>query len=64
MAPSVRLVIPVTGLFLLLRAQIVRIVLGQGAFSWDDTIRTADTKLVIQRRAVAQVFTPGGTSAS
>jgi preprotein translocase subunit YajC len=28
------------------------------------TIRTGDTKIVIQRRAVAQVFTPGGSSAA
>lgn len=28
------------------------------------TVRTGDTKVVIQRRAVAQVFTPGGSSAA
>jgi preprotein translocase subunit YajC len=28
------------------------------------TIRTGDTKVVIQRRAVAQVFTPGGATAA
>ena len=34
--------IPATALFILLRAQIVRIVLGDGLFNWTDTIRTAD----------------------
>ena len=28
------------------------------------TIRTGDTKIVIQRRAVTQLFTPGGTTAA
>jgi len=35
--------IPLTIIFLMLRAQIVRVVLGSGAFDWDATIRTADT---------------------
>jgi putative peptidoglycan lipid II flippase len=35
------LILPMTALFLLLRAQIVRAILGQGKFDWDDTIRTA-----------------------
>jgi len=34
--------IPATALFILLRAQIVRITLGDGNFDWNDTIRTAD----------------------
>jgi putative peptidoglycan lipid II flippase len=34
--------IPATALFILLRAQIVRITLGDGQFDWNDTIRTAD----------------------
>jgi putative peptidoglycan lipid II flippase len=37
------LIIPTTILFLLLRAQIVRVVLGSGQFDWIATIRTADT---------------------
>ena len=37
------LVIPATILFLLLRAQIVRVVLGGGGFGWDETILVADT---------------------
>ncbi len=33
-------ILPASALFLLLRAQIVRLILGQGAFNWDDTILT------------------------
>lgn len=33
-------VVPMSVLFIVLRAQIVRIVLGAGQFGWDDTIRT------------------------
>lgn len=36
------LIIPSTVIFILLRAQIVRIVLGAGEFDWGATIRTAD----------------------
>lgn len=36
------LIIPMSAVFLLLRAQIVRLALGAGTFDWDDTIRTAD----------------------
>lgn len=36
-------VIPATILFLLLRAQIVRVVLGGGVFGWNETILVADT---------------------
>lgn len=34
-------ILPTMTLFILLRAQIVRLILGQGKFDWDDTIRTA-----------------------
>ncbi len=34
-------VIPLSVLFLVLRAQLVRVILGSGAFNWYDTIRTA-----------------------
>lgn len=34
-------VLPLAVLFLVLRAQIVRVVLGSGSFDWSDTIRTA-----------------------
>ena len=36
-------IIPLSIIFLMLRAQIVRVALGSGAFGWDATIRTADT---------------------
>lgn len=36
-------IIPLTIIFLLLRAQIVRVILGSGQFDWNDTILTADT---------------------
>lgn len=36
------LIIPATAIFILLRAQIVRLALGDGRFNWSDTIRTAD----------------------
>ena len=36
-------IIPLSVIFLMLRAQIVRVALGSGAFGWDATIRTADT---------------------
>ncbi|MFH1433730.1 MAG: murein biosynthesis integral membrane protein MurJ [Candidatus Uhrbacteria bacterium] len=35
-------IVPASLLFLILRAQIVRVVLGAGNFSWEDTILTAD----------------------
>jgi putative peptidoglycan lipid II flippase len=34
--------VPVSILLLLLRAQVVRLILGSGHFDWDDTTRTAD----------------------
>jgi preprotein translocase subunit YajC len=39
---------------------------GKANKGMDDlvTIRTGDTKIVIQRRAVSQVFTPGSTTAA
>ena len=39
---------------------------GKAGKGMDDlvTVRTGDVKIVVQRRAVAQVFTPGGASAS
>ncbi len=39
---------------------------GKASKGMDDlvTVRTGDVKIVIQRRAVSQVFTPGGASAA
>lgn len=36
-------IIPAAVVFLLLRAQIVRVVVGAGKFGWEETIQTADT---------------------
>lgn len=36
-------ILPLTVLFILLRAQIVRVLLGSGEFNWEDTIMTATT---------------------
>ncbi|MEK7211882.1 MAG: murein biosynthesis integral membrane protein MurJ [Patescibacteria group bacterium] len=36
------LMIPASILFLMLRAQIVRVILGSGRFNWENTIQTAD----------------------
>ncbi len=48
------LIIPCTIVFLLLRAQIVRVVVGAGKFSWADTIITADTLALITFSFFAQ----------
>ncbi len=51
------LIIPATILFLLLRAQIVRIVLGGGVFGWDETILIADTLAFFSLSFFAQSIT-------
>jgi putative peptidoglycan lipid II flippase len=51
-------VLPASVALLILRAQIVRLLLGDGAFDWNDTIRTADTLGVFALSAVAQAVTP------
>lgn len=50
--------IPLMVLFLMLRAQIVRVVLGTGAFDWDATIRTADTLAFFTLSLFAQSLIP------
>ena len=52
------LIIPISICFLLLRAQIVRVVLGNGAFDWDATIRTADTLAFFSFGLFAQSLIP------
>jgi putative peptidoglycan lipid II flippase len=47
-------VIPCTFIFLLLRAQIVRVVVGAGKFGWAETITTADTLAIISISLFAQ----------
>lgn len=51
-------IIPFSILFLLLRAQIVRVVLGSGQFDWQDTIRTADVLAFFSLSLFAQSLIP------
>lgn len=52
------LVIPLAILFMLLRAQIVRIILGTGQFDWSATIATADTLAFFSFGLFAQALIP------
>lgn len=52
------LIVPVTIIFLLLRAQIVRVVLGTGQFDWDATILTANTLAFFSFSLFAQSLIP------
>lgn len=52
------LTIPIMILFLLLRAQIVRLVLGWGKFDWEDTIATADALAFFSLSLFAQALIP------
>ncbi len=52
------LIIPCTVIFLLLRAQIVRVVLGSGKFDWSATILTADTLAFFTLSFFAQCLIP------
>jgi putative peptidoglycan lipid II flippase len=49
-------IVPATVIFILLRAQIVRVVLGAGQFDWDATITTADTLGFFAISFFAQAF--------
>ena len=51
-------IIPLSIIFLLLRAQIVRVVLGSGEFSWTDTILTANTLAFFSLSLFAQSLIP------
>lgn len=51
-------VLPASIGLLILRAQVVRLLLGDGAFDWNDTIRTADALGIFALSAVAQAITP------
>ncbi len=51
-------VVPFAALFLLLRAQTVRLVLGSGNFDWNDTIRTADALAFFSLSIPAQAIVP------
>jgi len=51
-------ILPMTALFFLLRAQIVRLALGAGVFGWSDTIRTASVLGMFLTSLVAQSLVP------
>jgi putative peptidoglycan lipid II flippase len=51
-------VIPVAVFFILLRAQIVRVVLGGGVFDWDDTILTYQVLTILSISLFAQSLIP------
>lgn len=52
------LMIPITVLFILLRAQITRILLGTGAFDWNATIQTYNTLTFFALSLFAQALLP------
>lgn len=49
---------PIMVLYLLLRAQIVRLILGQGAFDWHDTIRTVSVLEWFAASMILQALIP------
>lgn len=51
-------IMPLTVIFLLLRAQIVRVALGAGKFDWTATITTADTLALFSLSLFAQALIP------
>lgn len=51
-------VVPVTVIFITLRAQIVRVILGTGNFSWQDTILTMDALAIFSLSLFAQASIP------
>ena len=51
-------VVPVTALLLVLRAQIVRVTLGTGAFDWEDTVLTFDVLGILAASLFAQSVLP------
>ena len=52
------LILPATAALLILRAQIVRLILGEGQFDWDDTIRTANVLGIMASSLLAQALVP------
>lgn len=51
-------VIPATVLLITLRAQVIRVILGSGAFSWQDTILTMNTLALFSISLFAQASIP------
>lgn len=52
------LLIPISIFIVVLRAQLVRVILGSGAFNWEDTIHTANTLGVFALSIFAQGLIP------
>lgn len=52
------LIIPISIVFMLIRAQIVRVILGSGAFDWNATIATADALALFSLSLFAQSLVP------
>jgi len=52
------MLIPISVLIVVLRAQIVRVILGSGAFDWEDTYRTAQTLGIFAISIFAQGLIP------
>ncbi|MDD5110256.1 MAG: murein biosynthesis integral membrane protein MurJ [Patescibacteria group bacterium] len=52
------LVVPSSALLILLRAQIVRVLLGSGRFDWPDTVATMETLAVFSISLFAQALIP------
>lgn len=52
------LIVPISAIFMLLRAQIVRVILGTGAFDWSATINTADALAFFAFGLFAQSLIP------
>jgi len=50
--------IPFSALFIILRIQIVRVILGSGKFNWTDTVLTADTLGIMCLGLFAQALLP------
>ncbi len=51
-------IIPASVLLLVLRAQIVRVILGSGQFTWEDTVLTIDTLAMFTISLFAQALIP------
>ena len=51
-------IVPASVLLLVLRAQIVRVILGSGKFNWEDTILTSDTLAFFVLSLFAQALIP------
>ncbi|HSR88887.1 MAG TPA: murein biosynthesis integral membrane protein MurJ [Candidatus Udaeobacter sp.] len=52
------LIIPLSAILMLLRAQIVRVILGRGEFTWTATINTADALALFALSLFAQALIP------